>query len=217
MGEWREVEFGRIPNSWHFDPIIKLKSDKRYSIAMGPFGSNIKSDNFVENGIPVIRGTNFNFHRYIGGDFVFLTEDKADQLRGSKCVAGDLVFTHRGTIGQVGLIPSGDYPCYIISQSGMKLSVDLNKIDPEYLLYFFISKYGRYQILKYESQVGVPAISNPLTSLKEIEIPYPALPEQKAIASVLSRGAFPFCRNLTSTVKACNIGHWRPELFKNIS
>ncbi len=30
-------------------------------------------------------------------------------------------------------------------------------------------------------------------------------------------GAFPFCRNLTSTVKACNIGHWRPELFKNIS
>jgi len=40
--------------------------------------------------------------------------------------------------------------------------------------------------LKYESQVGVPSISNPLTSLKEITVPVPPLPEQQAIASVLS-------------------------------
>ena len=51
--------------------------------------------------MPVIRGTNLNFNRYVGGDFVYLTNEKADELIGSNCKAGDLVFTHRGTIGQV--------------------------------------------------------------------------------------------------------------------
>ena len=186
MGEWREVEFGKIPKEWDFLPIINLKSDEKYSIAMGPFGSNIKSENFIDFGVPVIRGNNFNFYKYISGDFVYLTEEKANELKGSICRSGDLVFTHRGTIGQVGLIPKGPYTHYVISQSGMKLTVNQLIMDPEFLLYFFISRFGQYQILKYESQVGVPSISNPLTSLKQIEVPVPPLPEQKAIASVLS-------------------------------
>jgi len=186
MGNWRDVEFGKIPREWDYLPIDKIKSDDRRAIAMGPFGSNIKAENFVEKGIPVIRGTNFNQYKYIGGEFVYLTEIKADELIGSNCRAGDLVFTHRGTIGQVGLVPYGKYHRYVISQSGMKLTVNQSVMNSEYLFYFFFSKYGQYQILKYESQVGVPSISNPLTSLKEIEVPVPPLPEQRAIAGVLS-------------------------------
>jgi type I restriction enzyme S subunit len=186
MGEWREVEFGKIPKEWDFLPIINIKSDEKHSIAMGPFGSNIKSENFVNSGIPVIRGNNFNYHKFISGDFVYLTEEKANELKGSICRSGDLVFTHRGTIGQVGLIPKRPYTHYVVSQSGMKLTVNQFLMDPEFLFYFFISKFGQYQILKYESQVGVPSISNPLTSLKQIEVPVPPLPEQKAIASLLS-------------------------------
>ena len=54
------------------------------------------------------------------------------------------------------------------------------------VFYFFKSKYGQFQLLKGESQVGVPSISTPLTSLKEIEIPVPPLHERKAITAVLS-------------------------------
>lgn len=186
MSKWQEANFGRIPRDWDLKKISDIKDNNKRAIAMGPFGSNIKAENFVKHGIPVIRGTNFNFAKYVGGDFVYLTEEKANELIGSNCKAGDLVFTHRGTIGQVGLIPSGKFPRYVISQSGMKLSVDPNLMDSNFLFYFFKSEFGQYQILKYESQVGVPSISNPLTSLKEIEVPVPCLPEQKAIASVLS-------------------------------
>ena len=186
MGEWREVEFGKIPLEWDFLPIIDLKSDDKHAIAMGPFGSNIKAENYVDCGVPVIRGTNFNFYKYIGGDFAYLTEEKANELKGSICRSDDLVFTHRGTIGQVGLIPSEPYSHYVISQSGMKLTTNKSIINPEFLLYFFISKFGQFQILKHEAQVGVPSISNPLTSLKQIDVPVPPLPEQKAIASVPS-------------------------------
>lgn len=186
MSEWKETDFGKIPNDWELKQIIELKSEAKRAIAMGPFGSDIKAENFVSEGVPVIRGTNFNFDKYIDGHFVFLTEEKANQLIGSNCKPGDIVFTHRGTIGQVGLIPENKYDRYVISQSGMKLTVNSKLLNNEFIFYFFKSKYGQFQILKYESQVGVPSISNPLTSLKQIEVPIPPLPEQKAIASVLS-------------------------------
>lgn len=170
MSEWKEY---------------KLK-DVAENFAMGPFGSNIKAENFKKSGVPVIRGTNLNFFKYIDGDFVFLREEKADQLRSSNCFPGDLVFTHRGTIGQVGIVPEGKYKRYVVSQSGMKLSVKKNCLDNQFLFYFFKSSIGQHELLQNESQVGVPSISSPLTSLKSVTILLPPLPEQRAIASLLS-------------------------------
>jgi type I restriction enzyme, S subunit len=154
--------------------------------AMGPFGSNIKAENFSSSGVPVIKGQNLNYYRYVGGKFDCLTEKKADELVKSNCYADDLVFTHRGTIGQVGLIPRGHFDRYVISQSGMKVTVDKKKLSPLFLFYFFKSDIGQYELLKNESQVGVPSISSPLTSLKSVEITAPDVDEQKAIAEVLS-------------------------------
>lgn len=170
MSEWKECK------------LLEL-ADK---FAMGPFGSNIKAENFVNAGVPVIRGTNLNYHRFVDGEFVFLTEEKANELKTSNCFPGDIVFTHRGTIGQVGLIPNNKYPRYVISQSGMKVTVNSKFLDNNFLFYFFKSEKGQYELLQHESQVGVPSISNPLTSLKSVSVPLPPLPEQKAIASVLS-------------------------------
>ncbi|MEY0834934.1 restriction endonuclease subunit S [Providencia alcalifaciens] len=182
----QQTEFGEIPVDWQVKKIIDIKSDDKRAIAMGPFGSNIKADNFVPSGVPVIRGTNMNYAKYVDGNFVYLTDEKADELIGSNCKPDDLVFTHRGTIGQVALIPHNKYSRYVISQSGMKLTVNQSIVNSEFLFYFFKSDYGQYQILKYEAQVGVPSISNPLTSLKEMNVPVPLLTEQKAIVSVLS-------------------------------
>jgi type I restriction enzyme, S subunit len=170
MGKWKECKL----------------ADVATNLAMGPFGSNIKAENFVESGVPVIRGKNFNFNKYIDGDFVYICDEKADELEKSNCFPDDLVFTHRGTIGQVGLIPKGKFPRYVISQSGMKLTVDKNFLDENYLFYFFKSDIGQHELLKNESQVGVPAISSPLSSLKSVDLKLPPLSEQKDIASVLS-------------------------------
>lgn len=170
MSEWQECKL--------IDVALKF--------AMGPFGSNIKAENFTSAGVPVIRGTNLNFHRYVDGEFVYLTEEKADQLKSSNCFPGDVVITHRGTLGQVGLIPEGKYKRYVVSQSGMKVTANPKLLDSLFLFYFFKSDIGQHELLQHESQVGVPSISNPLTSLKSVSIKIPLLQEQKSIASVLS-------------------------------
>ncbi|PXX12577.1 type I restriction enzyme S subunit [Nitrosomonas ureae] len=170
MSEWRKCKL----------------SDVAVKFAMGPFGSNIKAENFTNTGVPVIRGTNLNYYRYVDGKFVYLTEEKANQLKSSNCFSGDIVVTHRGTLGQVGLIPFGKFDRYVISQSGMKVTVNPKFLDSNFLLYFFKSNIGQNELLQHESQVGVPSISNPLTSLKSVSLNLPPIEEQKAIASVLS-------------------------------
>lgn len=168
--EWREVSI----------------QDIALHIAMGPFGSNIRTENFVTAGVPVIRGTNLTRGRFRAEDFVFLTPEKADELANSVARPGDLVFTHRGTLGQVGIIPDEPYERYVVSQSQMKLTCDDKSVDPMFLYYYFRSPLGQHALLANTSQTGVPAISRPVTSLRSVRLLLPPMLEQQAISSILS-------------------------------
>jgi type I restriction enzyme, S subunit len=62
----------------------------------GPFGSNLVSADYTTSGIPVIRGENMGHGRWVGGDFVYVSEDKAARLAPNTARPGDVVFTQRG-------------------------------------------------------------------------------------------------------------------------
>jgi len=155
-------------------------------IAMGPFGSNLKIDNFISEGVPVIRGMNLHEGGFNKKNFAYVSEEKANSLKRCLAYPDDLVFTHRGTLGQVGIIPRIGFEKYLVSQSQMRLSVNKQYIYPKYLYYFFKSPLGQKELLKNTSQVGVPAIANPTKSLKQVEITLPAIETQQSIASILS-------------------------------
>ena len=74
-----------------------LAAPFRNSIVGGPFGSNLVSKDYVSAGVPVIRGQNMG-ERWVGGEFVFVSAEKADSLSPNKARPGDLVFTQRGTL-----------------------------------------------------------------------------------------------------------------------
>lgn len=173
--------------NWKVLTINEIKADDDSAIAIGPFGSRMKSEAYVVSGVPVIRGSNISDTRAITGDFVYISDEKADELKSSNIFANDLFFPHRGAIGLVGIVPPDKIGRYILSSSLMKLTCNEKIIDPLFLFYFFRSSAGKYELLKNSSTVGTPGIGTPLASLKSIRVPLPPLPIQRRIAEILGR------------------------------
>ncbi|MCY1702750.1 restriction endonuclease subunit S [Deinococcus sp. SL84] len=166
--------------------VQEIAAPGKWSLNGGPFGSKLVSKDYVTEGVPVIRGANLPFDsRFSQEEFVFVSPEKAQSLIAHSAKRGDVVFTQRGTLGQVGLIPDDSkHGLYIISQSQMKLTVDETKADPEWIYYYFRQPAVIEQLIGLQSSSGVPHIN--LATLREYRLPLPPLPTQRKIAAILS-------------------------------
>ncbi|MBR1810116.1 MAG: restriction endonuclease subunit S [Clostridia bacterium] len=154
-------------------------------ISMGPFGSNIKVECFVDDGIPVLNGSNLEGYALKEDSFRYVTEEKADSLGKANAYRGDVVITHRGTLGQIVFIPQNSkYNRYVISQSQFRVKCN-ERLLPEYLVYYFHTRIGQYKLLSNSSQVGVPALARASTTFQMIEIEVPEIKTQRKIVGLL--------------------------------
>ena len=155
-------------------------------IAMGPFGSNIKVSCFVDSGVPVLNGSNLEGFSLSEKAFRFVTKEKADSLNKANAHRGDIVITHRGTLGQIAFIPHDSrYDRYVISQSQFRVRCN-DKVLPEYLVYYFHTPIGQHKLLSNASQVGVPALARPSSTFQQIEVVLPELSIQKRVVEIIS-------------------------------
>ena len=155
-------------------------------IAMGPFGSNIKVSCFVDSGVPVLNGSNLEGFSLSEKAFRFVTKEKADSLNKANAHRGDIVITHRGTLGQIAFIPQDSrYDRYVISQSQFRVRCN-DKVLPEYLVYYFHTPIGQHKLLSNASQVGVPALARPSSTFQQIEVELPELNIQKRVVEIIT-------------------------------
>lgn len=169
-------EYRDEQSDWFSHPLGKSLS----RVAMGPFGSNIKTDCFVDHGVPVLNGDNISGYLLSERSFRYVEEEKASQLKNSIAVSGDIVITHRGTLGQVALVPDKTkFDRYVISQSQFLLTCDQCTLLPEYILFYFHTDAGRRKLLANDNTTGVPSIAKPTSYIKALHIPIPPIELQQ--------------------------------------
>lgn len=153
---------------------------------MGPFGSNIKVDNFINFGVPVLNGSNLQGYKLNEETFNYVSEEKADSLGRANAFRGDVVITHRGTLGQIVYIPDNSkFERYVISQSQFRLKLDFSIVRPDFLVYYFHTREGQHKILMNSSQVGVPALARPTSTFKKVPICLPTIEIQNEIMNII--------------------------------
>ena len=156
-------------------------------ISMGPFGSDVKKEFYVDNGVPILNGSNLQGFKLQEDSFGYLTKEKADSLKKCNAHRGDIIVTHRGTLGQIVYVPvNSKYDRYVISQSQFRFRCKADLVDVQYLVYYFHTREGQYKILANASQVGVPALARATSTFRLIDIKLPPLDDQRRIASILS-------------------------------
>ena len=168
-GEWRVQTFAELVGG-------------RNNIVGGPFGSNLTQADYTAAGVPVIRGSNMGqAGRYIGGEFAYVSTEKAARLISNQVDPGDIIVTQRGTMGQVSVVPPHPSIKYIVSQSQM--GVRVRESDPMFVYYLLRSSLFRDFLEGATIQTGVPHINMGL--LRGWKVATPELPSQLRIAELL--------------------------------
>jgi type I restriction enzyme S subunit len=160
MSDWIETNLGELAAAGR-------------SLISGPFGSNIGTQFFRAEGVPVIRGNNLttDHRRFVDGGFVFVTEDKADDLD-ADAIQDDLIFTAAGTIGQVGMIPkSARFKRYVISNKQIRFRADPQKVDLDYLYVWLSSPWIFKAIADRDTGSTVPLINLSVVRSLPVSLP----------------------------------------------
>jgi type I restriction enzyme S subunit len=174
------------PKNWSSETVAELCARRANACVGGPFGSDLTQADYVEfPGVPVIRGQNLSTNAPFMDEegFVFVSEAKAEALSRNGALRGDILVSQRGArlAGQVALIPSTSrFKKYIVSQSQMRISPDLNKVDPLYLVYYFRSPRAVRRMEARTISTGVPHIN--LGILREFLVELPPISLQREFA-----------------------------------
>lgn len=177
---YKQTEIGVIPEDWDCREI----NSEIKEISMGPFGSDIPVSCFTSEGVPVLSGHSVSKAKLVDTFKNYVSEEKAKSLKKAVAQQGDIIVTHRGTIGQISYIPIGSrYKKYVISQSQFRVRLNGDSVNPHFVVSYFLSPKGQSFLLEKKGHTGVPALAQPTTNFRKLCIPLPSLPEQDRIVN----------------------------------
>jgi len=174
-----------LPEGWKWVRLGEVVEKKKFAIVDGPFGTQLHADEYLKDGeIPVIRVINLSYKgEFNKKDLVYIAKNKANILKRSKVISGDIIIAKTGaTIGKSAKFPHL-FSEGIIASSCMKMSIDKNIGNNDFILYWIVSDFGQNAIIN--SALGTTRTTININPFKNISFPLPPLPEQQKIAEIL--------------------------------
>jgi type I restriction enzyme S subunit len=153
-------------------------------MSSGPFGSMLGTKDYLSSGVPVIRGKNIKNGEFIDADFVYVSKQKADELKRSTAKPEDVVTVAVGSSGSSAIVPKS-IPFAILSQNCNKITLDAKLALSEFVNYFLQLDMAQNQLADKTTDTARPFLS--LTNLKQMLIPLPPLPEQQFIVETIHK------------------------------
>ncbi|WP_179990944.1 MULTISPECIES: restriction endonuclease subunit S [unclassified Acinetobacter] len=140
-----------------------------------------KTPNKTNQGIPLITAKIVKDGRLLEANEYIAEADYDDWMTRGYPEIDDVVLTTEAPLGEVALIKDKNVA---LAQRIITLRGCRDKLNNKFLKYWFQSEYGQYELDSRASGTTVFGIK--ASVLKKVPVPVPPLPEQKAIASVLS-------------------------------
>ena len=177
--------------------IDSLLTKTRKGMSTGPFGTMLKKFEHQRAGVPVLGIENIGEGKFVPGNKIFVTPEKATELQAFRVHTGDIIISRSGTVGELCIVPPY-MENSLLSTNLMRISLDFEIVLPTYFVYLFRSKGVVVDQVK-ELCKGSTRMFLNQTILKQIRFPIPSIPaQQKLVNMVESR--LSICDNIEQTI-----------------
>ena len=177
--------------------IEKLLATDRKGMATGPFGTMLKKHDHKHEGIPMLGIENIGEGKFIDGNKIFVSSEKAHELKSFVLKAGDIIISRSGTVGEICSVPAR-MEGSLLSTNLMRVSLNPEIVLSEYFIYMFQSKGVVLDQVK-ELCKGSTRIFLNQTILKQIQFPIPSIVKQKQIIEEIE-SRMSVCDSIENTV-----------------
>lgn len=187
-----------IPKSWEWTRLSNIVLDSSNDIVDGPFGSNLKSTEYIDSGYPVLRIQNIKANRFINKNFKYISFDKYNSLSRHHFRTGDLIVTKLGNpLGLTCRVPSYMKEGVIVADL-IRISPTLKHINYNWLTYLLNSEVIQAQFRKITKGTTRPRMN--LTIMRDTIIPICSIEEQtQIVAAIESR--ISVCENIEANIE----------------
>ncbi len=145
----------------------------------GPFGSNLKSQDYTVDGVQVIRLENIDFLRFNHSKLTFISKEKHKTLVKHTVDQGDIIFSSFISENiRACILPKLEFEA-IAKADCFCIRPDENKILKEYLIIFLVSRITYNMLVNHIHGATRPRINT--GQLKVLEINVPPIQEQTEI------------------------------------
>jgi type I restriction enzyme, S subunit len=191
------VKEGELPDGWKWVKPEEIAIQEKYSIGIGPFGSNLKVSDYQPSGVPLIFVKNIT-RRDFSLAQRFISKDKLKELYPHAVRPLDILITKMGDPpGDCAIYPES-YPEAVITSDCLKLRVN-EKVASRNFIYYVLQT----QLIKRQFELITKGVAQKKISLqrfKSIEMPLPPLEEQQLIVDELE-SKLTICDNVEETIK----------------
>ena len=145
------------------------------------------SKDYVEDGIPFIMASDLSNGLVNFSSCKFITEKQANTLRKGFSIAGDILLSHKATIGRTATVQENKYPFLVLTPQVTYYRVkDKQKLNNLYLKYYFDSQYFQ-SILQQWAGSGSTRAYIGITEQLKLPIILPDIDIQNEIVDIIDR------------------------------
>tara|TARA_R110000782_G_scaffold237188_1_gene323296 strand:- start:10612 stop:12198 length:1587 start_codon:yes stop_codon:yes gene_type:complete len=168
-----------LPKGWIIAKLSDMVIDPKSDFVDGPFGSNLKANEYTTKGVPVFKIQNIKAGYFLDKNIQYVTSQKAEQIKRHSFKLGDIIITKLGEpLGLCCKVPN-KYPEGIIVADLMRVRPSNLIVDTDYLVYAINSKIIQDQFKSITKGTTRSRVN--LTIVRDIKIPIAPLNEQKKI------------------------------------
>jgi type I restriction enzyme, S subunit len=171
---------------WEMRSVRELQDDGILLVEDGNHGEyRPRSDEFDEGGeYAFIRAADMVSGRVLFESAQRINDKAVERIRKGVGQGGDVLFSHKGTVGKLALAPL-DSPAFVCSpQTTFWRTLDQGRLDRRYLYCFMRSQAFTDQWMARSNETDMAAYVS-LTAQRQLNVAVPPIGEQRAIADVL--------------------------------